>query len=77
MLPRLQAEEQLAAIEATGLGTGSYEARDSRRVIRRLRDKATGQSARPLRGAPANPAQLAAIGIGMVSAPPERPLSDA
>lgn len=69
MLPRLQAQEQIARVEATGLGSGAY-GDDSRQMMRRLREKAFGEG--PQRGRPANPGQLAAIGIGVRRAPPKK-----
>lgn len=73
MLPRLQAEEQLRAIEATGLGMGNYEKSEASEMLGRLRERAFGEVKRTkLR---ADPAQLAAIGIGMRQVP-QKVLSD-
>ncbi|SCW61830.1 hypothetical protein SAMN02927924_01701 [Sphingobium faniae] len=71
MLPRLHAQEQLSAIETVGLGSGSYEAHDSRAMLERLRQAANeGQEGRRVRKA--DHAQLAAMGIGVkVAASPE------
>lgn len=62
MVPRLQAEEQLAAIQAAALGGGHLSKADVRRAIARLERRAAGTRKR----APANPAVLAAMGIAVV-----------
>jgi hypothetical protein len=74
MLPRLQAEEQLVAVDANALGTGSYDQGDARRMMSRLRDTAFGE--RRSRGRAANPVQLASMGIGVTMMPPKTALSD-
>ncbi|MGL1682688.1 hypothetical protein ACSTIO_24020, partial [Vibrio parahaemolyticus] len=61
--PRLQAEEQLAAIDATGLGGGKFPQEEARSMLRRLHKLAFGW--RRQRAQRANRGQLAAIGIGV------------
>ncbi|MBV2147883.1 hypothetical protein KRZ98_06210 [Sphingobium sp. AS12] len=80
MLPRLEAEEQLARVEATGLGTGSYDAESQRQKLGRL-DEArlgeTGQAAVRQPAAKASAEQLAVMGIGMrIMATPEGAVAD-
>lgn len=68
MLPRLQAEEQVARVEATGLGTGSYDASSQREKLRRLEEARRGDTldaAGRQPAARANAEQLAVMGIGM------------
>ena len=66
MMPRLAAEESLARVEATALGTGALDRFTARRLASELRQRARGgggptggRSGRP------DPAALAAIGIGV------------
>lgn len=75
MLPRLQAEEQLAAIEAQRIGFGAYDPKAASEKVARLQQKVAGVDvvARP---AKATPAQLGAVGIGLRQAPGEEVLSD-
>jgi len=63
MLPRLQAEEQLAAIEAATIGNCVGEPQDRQRRVRELEREALGGRRR--RPAKASNADLAAMGIGM------------
>lgn len=72
MLPRLQAEEQLARIGATALGMGGGEKRDRDRAIAALEKQARGPVAK--RPKKARPADLAAMGIALRVA--EKGLSD-
>jgi hypothetical protein len=60
MMPRLQAEEALLAVQVTALGTGSLKPGDARAVRDRLA-RAAGRRARAHR---ATPEGLAAMGIG-------------
>lgn len=64
MLPRLHAEEQLAAIHAAAVGGGHLPGQDAKAAIGRLERRAAGAS----RHAPANPAVLTAMGIAVVEA---------
>lgn len=68
MLPRLQAEESLIAIDVALLSAGGFEQADARAMLDRLRTQATGQSAR--RAQRAMPQQLGGMGIGVKFAPP-------
>lgn len=79
MLPRLQAEEQLVAVDANALGTGSYDQGDARRMMGRLRDTASGDANGETRkrGPAANPAQISQMGVSVTILPPEEPLSGA
>lgn len=74
MLPRLQAEEQLAAVRTAALGAGTYPAEDRDRVLQALDERAAG-GARP-RPRKARPRDLAAMGIGVISAPAEKGVND-
>lgn len=65
MLPRLEAEEQLARVDATALGTGSFEKGVQEKMLRRLHSKATGMP--PRRTRKANAATLAAMGIRVIA----------
>jgi hypothetical protein len=67
MLPRLDAEETLSAINAQGLAYGSLPRQEARRMKDRLERAARG--GRRLKAAKASPGKLAAMGIGVVSAP--------
>jgi hypothetical protein len=63
MMVRLQAEEQLMAVNATALGSGSVEKGDARRTLDALeRTARAGRGKRPK----ATPPVLAAMGIGVV-----------
>lgn len=83
MLPRLQAEEQLTAVRTGALGAGTYPEKDRERLLAALDDQAAGT--KPARALKAQPADLAAMGIGGVvvpaaqnalSEPSEKGLSD-
>mgnify|MGYP001216092252 CR=1 FL=1 len=67
MLPRLEAEERLAAINDGAVAAATVAKHDRRRMVDRL-ERATraGQRVPP---AKANPAVLARMGIAAVSAP--------
>lgn len=69
MLPRLHAEEQLSAIEATGLASGNFEAHDARTMTEKLRQTAGGR-AHAASAKRAEPDQLAAMGIAMTVVEP-------
>lgn len=74
MLPRLAAEEQLARVEAVGLGTGSYDAAIQSEKMGRLEEARRGDTpdhAVRQKPATASAEQLAGMGIGMriVAAP--------
>lgn len=77
MLPRLQAEEQLRAIDAVGHGTGSYAADTTRAALSELRSKAlaTDDDA-PIERPRASPEELASMGIGVTIVGDERAASD-
>ena len=66
MLPRLEAQRELADVQAMGVAFGSVSATDRRRHLARLRRLASG-----VRAAPATPQVLAAMGVGVVLVPPE------
>lgn len=68
MLPRLQAEERLGAIDVALLAAGGFEKHDATQLIQGLRTQATGNDQR--RPAKADHAQLAAMGIGVKVARP-------
>lgn len=78
MLPRLQAEEQIAGVRTAALGGGLYPAEDQERLLAVLDSRAAGGE--PRRAKKARPDDLAAMGIGVAmmpaSAPPEKGLSD-
>lgn len=74
MLPRLQAQERLGAIDVAILAAGGFEQRDARRMMTDLRSRASGED-RP-RARKASAAQLGAIGIAFVEMPPKRALND-
>lgn len=63
MLPKLQAEEQLAAISAASIGGGHVKPADSRRAIRDLERAANGGRRRAMK---ATPEVLAAMGIAVI-----------
>lgn len=78
MLPRLQAEEQLNAIRASGLAFGGYDKHDTQAMMRELREKASPDG-KPPRAKKANQADLAFMGFGVakvVPAPSEKGVSD-
>lgn len=58
-IPKLAAREQLRAVDATALGTGSMKPDDHKRQWRALLDRAGFPPARR----PATPANLRALGI--------------
>lgn len=71
-LPALEAAERLAAINDHAVAAGNLQPGDRRRHIDQLRKLARGKAMRPKK---ANPAMLAAMGIG-ISPPPEKGVSD-
>ena len=74
MLPRLQAEEQLAGVRIGALAGGFYPPNDRRAVLDGLERRAAGEGhQRPKK---AMPADLAAMGVGVVSVPPEKGVND-
>ncbi len=74
MLPRLEAEERLTAIDDVAIGGGRLEPRQMRRAIQQLeRARRGGRHARAPR---ATPMALGGMGIGLVSPPSEEVLSD-
>lgn len=72
MLPRLHAEEQLAAIQVATVGSGHLPKADAMRALNRLESRATGNRRR----LPPNPAMLAAMGIAVVEVPAAPEASD-
>jgi hypothetical protein len=72
MLPRLEAEEQLARVHAGGLAFGGGEAREREKAIGALQQQARGPRAK-VKPARADPADLAAMGIAMKSPDAELP----
>lgn len=72
MLPRLDAEERLAGIEAGSVAFGTRDKHDARRTLRALQDAARGGRHGRER-VKANPAQLAAMGIAVVEVPVPEP----
>jgi hypothetical protein len=71
MLPRLQAEERLAAIDTAMLAAGAYQPHDARELLDRLRGAAQGNHAQGARTKAVKPKQgeLGAIGIGVRMVP--------
>lgn len=67
MMPRLEAEQRLAAINDIAVGTGTLREQQQREVIRRLARAAKGGQ-RP-RAAKASVATLAQMGIGVSTVP--------
>lgn len=67
MLPRLQAEEQIAAVRTAALGAGIYPEQEQAAMLRRLEERASG-GAQP-RPKKARASDLAAMGIGVVAVP--------
>jgi len=68
MLPRLQAEEQLAAVEAAALGSGALRKRDQLAALGRLQ-RAADPDRKVVK---ASPMMLQQMGIAIVEAPPGR-----
>lgn len=62
MLPRLDAEEQIAASSVHALGSGAMEKKDRERMLAALRKAAGGKRARAKK---ASVAELAVMGIGV------------
>jgi hypothetical protein len=73
MLARLGAQEQLDDIRGRGIAFGGYEPSDAAAMLRELQNKAAGVEQRPRK---ASPASLAAMGIGIVSVPPQTGVND-
>ena len=71
MLPRLQAEEQLAQLVGRQLAAGACDPLDAGRIVEGWRAAAAGEASR--RPAGATPAALAAMGIAVVTVPSEPP----
>lgn len=69
MMPRLQAEEKLDAINVEALGSGQVEKQYRMRAIDRLKRKALGERYRARK---ATAADLGAMGIGVRTTLPER-----
>lgn len=67
MLPRLEAERELASINAMSAAYGGMKRADRQRYLGRLSRAAQGGGA-PMR---ATPAILAAMGVAVVVVPPE------
>lgn len=70
MIPRIEAAEKLAGIEAAALGAnaGFESPLDRQRVIDTLAARASGEDALP--PPPASPADLAGMGIAFVTEEP-------
>lgn len=66
MMRRLQAEEQLMAVNAAALGSGSVKEADARRALDGLERAANGGKRRV---AKATPHILAAMGIAVIEQP--------
>lgn len=78
MLPRLSAEEQLAAVRGAALVAGQYAEHDARALMAGLERQAagepsTGSAQAEGRARKAGPGELAMIGIGAVVVPPDPP----
>lgn len=70
MLPRIEAQRELANITAVSAAFGSMKAADRQRYVGRLTRLAVGASAQ----APVpTPEMLAAMGVAVVIVPPEAP----
>lgn len=67
MLPRIEAEEQLAAVSAVALGGGKVKRNEARRAIARLERQANGGRRKAVK---ATPTMLAAMGIAVVEIVP-------
>lgn len=65
MLPRLEAERELASINAMAAAFGGMTRGDRQRYLGRLQRTASGGA----RAAPATPAVLAAMGVSVVEVP--------
>lgn len=79
MLPRIDAMEQLSAIEAHAMATGSAEDEARRERFDKLRARALGEApAEPESERPKQPSpdQLADMGIAMIIVPPEGQADD-
>ncbi|MDP2131960.1 MAG: hypothetical protein U0975_09975 [Erythrobacter sp.] len=61
MLPRLEAEEKLGAINVAALAAGAGEPLERQRIFAEMERKASGAARAPTREA--NPGDLAAMGI--------------
>ncbi|MDR6708173.1 hypothetical protein J2X73_002544 [Novosphingobium sp. 1748] len=68
MLPRLQAQEKLAAIDVALLASGGFGQRDAQAMLGGLRRQANGVEHMPK--VRASSAQLGMIGIGVRIVPP-------
>lgn len=62
-LPKLEAEEQLAAITSAAIGGGNLKKQEANSILRQLRRTARGKR----RARKASPGELGAIGIGFVN----------
>ncbi|RVI59107.1 hypothetical protein CN180_13755 [Sinorhizobium medicae] len=67
MLPRIQAQEQIMAINAARLGSGWVDKKDARRALSRLERLAEGGRTKAVK---ASPDMLAAAGIAVIEVPP-------
>jgi hypothetical protein len=67
MMPRLQAEESLSAVERTAIGSGSLKTSDAHAITRRWARTASGREQIER----LSPAGLQAIGIGYQIVPKE------
>lgn len=74
MMPRIEATEALAAINSAALAAGAGEATERERIFAELQRKATG-APRPV-PAKAEPADLAAMGIGIANAGDQPTIAD-
>ena len=68
MLPRLKAEDQLEAVRTVRFGHSASASVDDVQAIEKELTRAINPNAKRKRAPRATPAQLAAAGIGMVSA---------
>lgn len=75
MMPRLAAEEQLGAYEATALGMGNFSQEDASEKLRAMRERAFGDRPAP-RGKRASAGELGAIGIGVRRVPVKQAVND-
>jgi hypothetical protein len=66
MLPRIDAEERLKAIESTALGGGHVEKHEARKATRELVRIASGRRGRAVK---ATPEMLASAGIAVIEQP--------
>jgi hypothetical protein len=74
MLPRLEAQRELASINAMTVAFGSMRRFDRQRYVGRLSQAAQGASGA---ATPATPEALAAMGINVVIAPAKAPPEEA